>query len=156
MKTAFISCIFSSLAWALPRAASHLTHLARAEEAFEPPTFGYNGLNGPLNWHALSENNTVCAVGRHQSPIALDTDVKGVSVVKGDTIEIKFEDVTEGVEILNKGTTLEVPANGSLGLEGKEYTLQQFHFHTPSEHHIDGEVFAMEVHFVFGAEGEHT
>ena len=153
MKTAFISCIFSSLSWALPQPEFHLT---RADEAFERPTFGYDGLDGPLNWHALSENNTECAIGRHQSPIALDTDVNGVSVVKGDTLEIKFEDVAEGVEILNKGTTLEVSAEGSLELEGKKYALQQFHFHTPSEHHIEGEVFAMEAHFVFEAEGEHS
>lgn len=151
MKTAFISCIFTGLAWALPRPSPRLP---RADEAFEPPTFGYDGLDGPLNWHALSENNTECAIGRHQSPIALDTDVSGVSVVKGDALVIEFEDVAEGAEILNKGVTLQVSANGSLELEGKEYALQQFHFHTPSEHHIEGEVFAMEAHFVFEAEGK--
>ena len=40
-------------------------------------------------------------------------------------------------------------SNGpSITIDGKEYVLQQFHFHTPSEHSIDGQRFPMEVHFV--------
>jgi carbonic anhydrase len=31
--------------------------------------------------------------------------------------------------------------------------LKQFHFHSPSEHHINGQVYPMEVHFVFQADG---
>ncbi|KAL2106722.1 hypothetical protein VUR80DRAFT_6310 [Thermomyces stellatus] len=154
MKAVVLFCMLSSFTWALPHPEFPSP---RAEPGFEPPTFGYDGLDGPLNWHALSENNAECALGRHQSPIALDTDVNGVSIVSGDALQLEFEDVPEGAEILNKGTTLEMSANGSLklGLRGKEYALQQFHFHMPSEHRIEGEVFAMEAHFVFETEGEY-
>ncbi len=40
-------------------------------------------------------------------------------------------------------------SNGpSITVEGKEYVLQQFHFHAPAEHTVDGKRPAMEVHFV--------
>ena len=36
-----------------------------------------------------------------------------------------------------------------LVIDGKEYKLAQFHFHTPSEHQIHGQnYYYMEVHFV--------
>ncbi len=42
-----------------------------------------------------------------------------------------------------------VPANsGSVTVDGRTYNLLQFHFHTPSEHTVDGEHAPMEVHFV--------
>lgn len=50
----------------------------------------------------------------------------------------------------NNGHTLEAAIGpGSwLEVEGERYELQQFHVHSPSEHHIDGEPFALEAHFV--------
>ena len=152
MKALFVSWLPPSLASALPQRG---LHVSRADDVFKMAKFGYHGLTGPLNWHTLSENNTECAAGRYQSPINLDESVSGVSVVNGEALEIRFEDASEGVEILNKGTTLEASARGSLALEKKEYALQQFHFHAPSEHHVEGHVFAMEAHFVFEAEGRH-
>jgi len=35
-----------------------------------------------------------------------------------------------------------------LSINGKSYLLKQFHFHTPSEHLIDGTTFEMEMHLV--------
>ncbi len=40
-------------------------------------------------------------------------------------------------------------SNGpSITIDGKQYILQQFHFHTPAEHAVDGKRAAMEIHFV--------
>jgi carbonic anhydrase len=52
------------------------------------------------------------------------------------------------------GTTLEftpssrLERNYSITLGDRRYDLVQFHLHTPSEHHIDGEYFPMELHLV--------
>ena len=35
-----------------------------------------------------------------------------------------------------------------LSWKGEKYSLQQFHFHTPSEHTINGIQFPMEMHLV--------
>ena len=36
----------------------------------------------------------------------------------------------------------------TLGIDGTPYDLKQFHFHTPSEHTVEGIRYAMEMHFV--------
>lgn len=41
----------------------------------------------------------------------------------------------------------------STTVDGKVFELKQFHFHTPSEHTIDGEYFPLEMHLVHEAEG---
>ncbi len=41
-----------------------------------------------------------------------------------------------------------LPNAPSITIDGKEYILQQFHFHVPAEHMVDGRRPAMEVHFV--------
>jgi carbonic anhydrase len=44
-------------------------------------------------------------------------------------------------------------ANASSVIGGKEFGLRQFHFHTPSEHTVEGEHFPLEMHMVHQAEG---
>ncbi len=45
-------------------------------------------------------------------------------------------------------------SNVTWALAGAPLHLRQFHFHTPSEHTIDGRAFAMELHLVFFKDGE--
>jgi carbonic anhydrase len=50
----------------------------------------------------------------------------------------------------NKGHTvqLDFQPGSSVTFDGSEYQLKQFHFHTPSEHQIDGITYPMEGHIV--------
>jgi carbonic anhydrase len=50
----------------------------------------------------------------------------------------------------NKGHTIQLdfPKGSSVSFDGRTYELKQLHFHTPSEHQIDGVTFPMEVHVV--------
>lgn len=41
-----------------------------------------------------------------------------------------------------------VPAGSSISVNGTIYDLAQFHFHTPSEHKLNGKAAPMEIHFV--------
>jgi carbonic anhydrase len=54
----------------------------------------------------------------------------------------------------NKGHTIELdfPRGSSITYDGMEYGLKQLHFHTPSEHQIDGVTYPMEMHVVNMAE----
>jgi carbonic anhydrase len=129
---------------------SHNTHLwnPRAEA---DAAYGYTGLQGPLNWHSLNVNNTLCAKGTNQTPINLDNS----KVKAGDSYNLTYPDIKKA-EFVNLGTTVEVVADtfaAKLNFGGKDYSLKQFHFHTPSEHRIDEEFFPMEVHFVHVAAG---
>ena len=42
----------------------------------------------------------------------------------------------------------------TLEFDGKTYNFRQFHFHTPSEHQVDGITYAMEMHMVHTLEGD--
>ncbi len=62
-----------------------------------------------------------------------------------------------GLSVGNNGHTVQadVPAGaGTLRVGDATYRLDQFHWHTPSEHWIDGERYPMELHLVHrGASG---
>ena len=46
-----------------------------------------------------------------------------------------------------------VPSGSFVMMGGKQYNLLQFHFHTPSEHKLNGKALPMEVHFVHLLQG---
>ena len=80
-----------------------------------------------------------------------------LSVVPAAELSLSLEDMPDGTEFENLGTTVEVvaEAGGSMSFGGVDYELQQFHFHLPSEHLDDGQSLAMEMHMVWeGPEGE--
>ncbi|KAK1968690.1 tat pathway signal sequence [Colletotrichum sublineola] len=111
--------------------------------------FAYAGSTGPLNWVALDATaNALCATGTTQSPI--DMVAGAFNVIPGSSINLEIPDMAEGTEFENLGTTVEVIAKGgSMQVAGSNFTLQQFHFHLPSEHLDAGKSMAMEMHMVF-------
>ncbi|PYH45895.1 carbonic anhydrase [Aspergillus saccharolyticus JOP 1030-1] len=129
-------------------ACLHDRTLARRAAQAGTPSFGYSGAQGPLNWYGLDpQTNAACDLGKQQSPIAIDsTTIRPI-----DPGSVSFDiPSAEHVEFENLGYTLEVILpNGTLTVQDKQYTLAQFHFHTPSEHRIDEEHFPLEVHFVW-------
>lgn len=44
--------------------------------------------------------------------------------------------------------TVLVPSGNAILYDGSRYELESYHFHTPSEHAINGELAAAEIHFV--------
>jgi len=80
-----------------------------------------------------------------QSPVDLGSAVPSLRV---DELAIDFGQlVVDGTDV---GTTLEfqVAGGSAVTYEGRWYELKQFHFHTPSEHVVDGSLTDAEVHFV--------
>jgi carbonic anhydrase len=92
--------------------------------------------------YCLSRHNN----GMAQSPINILTF--DADKVKSRNVPIRFN--TQIVAVENLGHTIQVDfAGGSeCQADGKIYTSKQFHFHTPSEHMIDGMTFPMEMHIV--------
>lgn len=54
------------------------------------------------------------------------------------------------IDIVNTGHTVQLDFGPGTFIifEGIDYELKQVHFHTPSEHHIDGITYPMEIHYV--------
>jgi carbonic anhydrase len=89
--------------------------------------------------------------GQSQSPINIVTS----RAVAGKH-KVKFHYKASNEHVDNLGHTVKVTydAGSSLDYDGKSYDLVQFHFHTPSEHLLDGVTYPMELHLVH-AEHEH-
>lgn len=86
-----------------------------------------------------------CASGAQQSPVDL------VGAIEGKTPPVGFNwFVSRSGTVTNTGATLEVDirSSGSLDIAGQTYELKGFHFHTPSEHTIEGRKFPLEIHMV--------
>jgi len=106
--------------------------------------WGYTGHEGPAHWGELSEEYKLCSTGKNQSPINL------TGMIEADLEDIKFNYKKSPLEVVNNGHTIKVNyAEGStIEIDGQTFKLLQFHFHTPSENHIEGKSFPMEAHLV--------
>jgi carbonic anhydrase len=148
-RIAFLASILSNAAPTLASCAHGTSLLRRTEEPIGKPEFGYGTINGPINWHGISEDNLECVVGKNQSPINIGDSIT-ISPAGFVDMEIPPQDK---VEFENLGTNVQVIINGSTTIDNEVYTLEQFHFHTPSEHRINNEHFPVEVHMVHEARG---
>jgi len=129
--------------------AAFLVALAFAQEA-KPPHWSYEGKEGPKEWGKLDSSYAACRMGHTQSPI----DIKGAK--KADLPSLKFDYNSVPLNIIDNGHTIQVNyAPGStLSVGDKAYELKQFHFHHPSEEHINGRGYELVAHLVHSdAEG---
>ena len=103
--------------------------------------WGYEGEMGPEHW---GKEFPTCGKGKSQAPLN----------IKGPFEKVRFNVVPDyklgPLKIVNNGHTIQVNvAPGSkIRIDGKAFDLLQFHFHRPSEEHINGKPSAMVIHFV--------
>jgi carbonic anhydrase len=91
----------------------------------------------------------VCDSGSRQSPI----NIASATATRANLPAIELGWSQQASTISNNGHTIQVACGGAMKRGNDRYTLQQFHFHHPSEHRIDAQRFAMEVHFVHARQG---
>lgn len=119
-----------------------------AEQARPSPVlaeWSYSGDTGPEFWGSLSPAYAECSEGQQQSPIDL-TDPQAARVSNP-----KLDYTGDTAEAVNNGHSIELvahPDTGTMTVGGDEYQLAQVHFHSPSEHHLNGQKFPAEMHFV--------
>jgi len=118
-----------------------------------PVHWGYEGGDGPAAWASLSPVYDLCGSGKGQSPIALTSSSKGGDAKwtfnYGSTL-FRMAHHEHVDALVDNGHTIQVSVEegSTLALNGRVYTLKQFHFHTPSEHTLDGKNLPMEMHLV--------
>ncbi len=110
-------------------------------------TWTYEGKSGPEYWGELSPANVACSMGKNQSPINIDS--KATLDFKQEPIKLNYS-MLVAEQIKNTGHSIQVDmrSGGSMTLDGMEFELKQFHFHTPSENTVNGKHFPLEAHFV--------
>tara|TARA_R110001583_G_scaffold12410_6_gene55169 strand:+ start:14808 stop:15644 length:837 start_codon:yes stop_codon:yes gene_type:complete len=130
--------------------------------------WSYSGHDGPTNWANLANEYQLCGSGQNQSPIDIQ------STVKSNLFKLNADYYNVPLQILNNGHTIQfnyssisktqdhqvsldgkihlLPSaktyNSSLKISGEKYSLLQVHFHSPSEHQINGQHHSLEAHFV--------
>ncbi|MFY0625670.1 MAG: carbonic anhydrase family protein [Reichenbachiella sp.] len=106
--------------------------------------WSYSGEYGPTHWSEIDPGYADCN-GIYQSPININTKESNDA-----TLHLKFHYHPFFVDLINNGHTLieKIVEPKALEFNNKNYSLLQFHFHTPSEHHVDDNEFPMEIHFV--------
>lgn len=97
----------------------------KVEQGYALPRHNAELAQSPVN--IISKNAD--KAGKEQISFAFHSDINAAQNL-GHTIELDFKD----------GSTCIV--------NGKEYACRQLHFHTPSEHLVDGITFPMEMHIV--------
>ncbi|SDH15833.1 carbonic anhydrase [Vibrio xiamenensis] len=112
--------------------------MAGAAQANE---WNYSAEHGPAHWGEFSQT---CAAGKNQSPINISGEVKA------DLQELNVNYAGKVTALVNNGHTLQAVVEGdnTVTIDGDTFTLQQFHFHTPSENLIEDKQFPLEAHFV--------
>ena len=97
------------------------------EELYTLPGLDHGLIQSPIN--IITSN--LREASKHEIEVTSIHDDHATAVVnKGHTIELEFDPGTK------------------VTFDGKVYDFKQAHFHTPSEHQIDGMTFPMEMHFV--------
>ncbi len=108
--------------------------------------WAYKGHEGPANWGSLSNAYATCKTGIEQSPIDIRTG--GMAHKALPPVTVGFNE--SGLDMVNNGHTIQANYETGSGIEidGVAYNLLQYHFHSPSEHTINGKHAPMEMHLV--------
>jgi len=152
MKT-YPSLLFALVLFSILVACKDRSNPGTEHGTARPAHWGYEGKDGPEYWPALNPAYAACGQGKSQSPINItqtaDGDARAWKLdYKKSSLKIAHhEHVTD---IVDNGHTIQVSVDGgsTLTTDRGVYSLKQFHFHTPSEHTVDGSYFPMEMHFV--------
>jgi carbonic anhydrase len=135
-------CLFAAVLLLQTACASASNH--QAEERH----WTYTGNTGPEHWYRLDPAYALAKDGKAQSPINITTTTLEVS---GALAKPAFHYSAARYELENNGHTIElvpVEAGNTITLDGADYVVQQFHFHAPSEHTVNGKFFPLELHIV--------
>ncbi|XVF05708.1 hypothetical protein REPUB_Repub05bG0195700 [Reevesia pubescens] len=144
LPTQFFTCIFFIvlvLQYSFP---------VTSQEVEDESEFDYseNSEKGPARWGEIHAEWHACSNGTMQSPIDMSSErVKIVSHLGRLNRSYKPSNAT----LINRGHDMMLRWEGEAGtieINGTEYVLQQCHWHSSSEHTINGRRYDLEVHLV--------
>ncbi|TYI44615.1 hypothetical protein ES332_A01G250300v1 [Gossypium tomentosum] len=141
--------IFSVLFLCFSASVAHNDEEVENEREFD---YKENSSKGPLHWGDLKTEWAACKNGAMQSPIDLTNDRVKI-ITKPVELEKNYKPAESIIKNRGHDISLQWPDHkaGSIIIDGIEYVLLQVHWHSPSEHTINGKRYALEAHMVHKA-----
>lgn len=106
--------------------------------------WSYEGDSSPENWGSLEPSFAPCADGMYQSPV----DIPAVARLNYEGMTCAYNKTAVIIADVNRSLQADCNDGGTMEFNGAVYSLQQFHFHSPSEHTLAGDYVDMEMHLV--------
>ncbi|KAF8116227.1 hypothetical protein N665_0020s0079 [Sinapis alba] len=148
MKIPSIVCVIFIVTISITIVSSSPDH-GEAEDELE---FNYEkgGERGPEKWGTLKPEWKMCGNGTMQSPIDLTNERVFIDHNLGS---LRSHYSPSNATLKNRGHDIMLEfkgGNAGIGIiiNGTEFQLQQLHWHSPSEHTINGKRFVLEKHMV--------
>lgn len=113
--------------------------------------FGENKVNSTVSTKRTVLDLSNYYNGHTQSPINLLTNR---AKNKNHVLDIEINDKISEIENEEHTVKLKLEEGNYIESDNRRYEIIQIHFHTPSEHHIDGIEYPMEMHIVSAEIGE--
>jgi carbonic anhydrase len=147
MKKNIIIAVIAAVAMVVIVSLSSFKHTLTKKES-DHVKWSYQGESGPEHWANLSEKFRICAEGHSQSPVNILTD----QLIPVDSNKLRINYQPTPLLMVNNGHTIKIKykEKSHLTVGENTYRLLQFHFHTPSEHQINGVNHPMTLHLVHG------
>nr|KYP50036.1 hypothetical protein KK1_028191 [Cajanus cajan] len=137
-----ICCLFTALLF--------LSLPVMSQEVEDESEFNYeeNSEKGPSHWGDIHPEWSLCKNGSMQSPIDLLNERVEILSHLG-RLQINYQPSNGTIKNRGHDIKLEwVSGAGYLQINETKYVLKQCHWHSPSEHTIDGKRFDLELHMV--------
>ncbi|KAH6755386.1 alpha carbonic anhydrase 2 [Perilla frutescens var. hirtella] len=120
-----------------------------AQEVEDEREFEYaeKSEKGPRKWGEMKKEWGACSNGSLQSPVDISND----RVIIMSKQEKKIHYRPSNASLKNRGHDIQIQwfgEAGSIFINGTDYPLRQAHWHSPSEHTINGRSYDMELHLV--------
>ncbi|KAK7267865.1 hypothetical protein RIF29_20545 [Crotalaria pallida] len=128
----------------------HLSIWTTAQEVEHESEFDYieRSEKGPSHWGDMKKEWAICKNGKMQSPIDISSRKATMALELG---ELKKYYKPQNATIANRGHDIVLKWKGDAGfiiIDGTKFFLQQCHWHSPSEHTINGRRYDLELHMV--------
>ncbi|MBL3656352.1 carbonic anhydrase [Fulvivirga sediminis] len=121
---------------------TEVSELQKDEPSVPDKQWTYKGETGPDHW---AEIDTNYCDGKAQSPIDIIDAVVSEDITP---IDIHYNNATKIHDVTNNGHSIQYNFSEGdyINVEGKKYSLKQFHFHEPAEHTIKGVRYPIVLH----------
>lgn len=129
-------------------AVSPSLHAEMANASQQTVDWSYSGETGPSKWASLNKEYALCKKGNEQSPINIRTALTNTEA-EPVQITVNYHPVNEVVLKTGLFPKIELTEPGGyIEINEEKFNLKQFHFHSPSDHQLNGESYPIELHLV--------